>query len=67
MFVDGKIETYYFVIDTAEKLGSLPLATLNSVIKKMSEVYSMRLEKLLVLNVNLAIKFTYKAVSQFLS
>ena len=55
------------MIDTAGKMGSLPLGTLNSVIKKMSEVYSMRLEKLLILNVNMAIKLAYKAVRQFLS
>ena len=40
-FIKGVIETYLFVIDTGEKVLSLPVDAIGRIIKKLAIVYSM--------------------------
>lgn len=68
MFLYGKLESYLFVIDTGGKgMTSLPLSTIKELILKLSFVFSMRMGKLLLINANTLIKFTYAAISPFLN
>lgn len=65
--VPGRLETYYFVVDLNEQLLSLPLSSLSGIIKQISNVYSLRLERFFVLNITTVAKWIYNRVSSFLS
>lgn len=65
--VPGRLETYYFVVDLNEQLLSLPLSSLSGIIKQISNVYSLRLERFFILNITTVAKWIYNRVSSFLS
>lgn len=64
MFVPGKVENYVLVIDMEGKVF-LPIPTLETLIKKLSVVYSSCLEKLFLVNANLMVKLGYNGVKHF--
>jgi hypothetical protein len=67
MFVPGKIETYCFVIDLGGNSLALPLSSFKMMVKKLMDVYTMRLDKMFIINVNYALKVTYNAFKIFIS
>jgi len=58
-FVPGYIETYDYVLDLQEKFLTLPITSLASIIGVISDVYSMRLEKLKLVNCTMIAKWLY--------
>lgn len=66
-FVPGLLETYYFVVDLNEQLLSLPLASIGGIVKQISNVYSLRLERFFIINITTIAKWIYNRISSFLS
>jgi hypothetical protein len=66
-FIPGQIESYEIILDTRGKLVSLPITSLSAIIKQLSDVYSMRMSRMYVVNCNLAIKFLHRALSSFIA
>ena len=68
MFVPGRIEKYTFIIDVGGKgISSLPIDGLVKIISKLGVVYSLRLDKMVVLNLNYMLKLTYAALKPFIA
>jgi len=66
-FVPGYVETYDYVLDLEERFLTLPLTSLGSIIKIIADVYSMRLERLKIVNCTTASKWIYTKVESWLS
>lgn len=66
-FTPGYIESYDYILDLEEQLLSLPLGSLSSIIKVISDVYSMRLAYMKIVNCTFATKWFYNRLANFIS
>lgn len=67
MFVPARVETFTIILDSKGRTLSLPLTSLSKIIKKISDAYSMRLEKMMIVNCTYTVKIAFVAVRQFLA
>lgn len=63
----GKIETYDYILDLNEKFLSLPITSIKEIIKTFSDVYSMRLQNMYIVNCTHFAKWIYIGIEKVIS